>query len=480
MGKVTTPSSVNENKALDSVLSLNDIITNISFGDYALVLGPEVILKDTSEGDVESVLLKETIEKIVKEKRGGVPAGVTIQTFSDLTEYVQRITVKNALLDVIDCDNKEGYWKFELEDVNPSLIALLQSGFFQTIVTTSFDHYVEEVLREKWHDDLMVVDMCNYTDKESKQENNAPTLYYAFGKADPKSRENSDFVLSDYDRVRIAKEIMMKGNLLRTLNRNNFLAIGCDFDDWLFRFFWYTITAGGDKVQNMYSGTRNKVVRRFDAQSTSDFQLKKYLDGLHVLIPNANDPRKFIQDIQEQLEVAAKSLLMSENKKKHPDIFISYAHEDLAMAMHLYKVLKGKFNIWMDIRMEVEGTTEGYNADIDTALSESKIFITILSKEVRRRLEEGETAYGYLIGEEWKKMRQYLTTNDEAAENIKIIFPIALTGYDERMKYHEIYNVLLPNHSTVHRMDATNTCNLPIENIIAALENQLIQLNSKK
>lgn len=471
MGMINTPGAVNEHKASASAYGLNDIIANISVGEYALVIGPEVILDASQyfQDNSENVLVRQTIEMIECEQSIQFPNRNEIRTFAHLTEIIDRERVKQVILKLFD-PNEKKHWEFAIDDVNPSLKALLQSGFFNTIITISFDSYVENVLYEKWGEDLKVVNMCDTKDIAVKQEKNAPVLYYAFGKADYKSPDNSSFVLSDFDRLRTVKQLMAKENLFRSMNEHSFLAIGCDLDDWLFRFFWFALTEGNDE------GKRNKVVRRFNEQSNSDSQLKKYLQGLNVLIPNADNPRIFIDEIQRRLQITARNYLKDNNKRG--GIFISYAHEDLAIAMHLYKVLKSDgFNVWMDIRMEHEGTSQGYEKDIENALSESSIFLIILSGEVQKRMT-GQSAHGYLIDTEWKQMLSYLNPDDKESKNKKIIFPVAVTGYDERQG-HQFFEEFFCTRSTVHRLDSTNTSHLPIENVKINLRTLLDNISNE-
>lgn len=472
MGMIDTPRAVNEQRESASTYELNDIIANISVGEYALVIGPEVILdaRKYFQDNSENVLVKQTIEKIECEQSIHFPNKDEIRTFSNLTEIIDREKVKQVILRLFN-PTIEKHWECAINDVNPSLKALLQSGFFNTIITTGFDSYVENILRGTWGDDLKVVNMCDTKDVAVKQEKNAPVLYYAFGKADYQSPDNSSFVLSDFDRLRTVKQLMTKENLFRSMNEHSFLAIGCDLDDWLFRFFWFALTEGNDPAK------RNKVVRRFNEQSNSDFQLKKYLQGLNVLITDADNPRKFIDEIQRRLQLTAKNYLKDNNRRG--GIFISYAHEDLAIAMHLYKVLRSDgFNVWMDIRMESEGTSQGYEKDIEDALSESSIFLIILSGEVQKRMT-GESAHGYLIDTEWKQMLSYLNPDNTDAKNRKIIFPVAVKGYNERDKGHQFFEDFFCTRTTVRRLDSTNTSHLPIENVKMNLRTLLDNISNE-
>ena len=133
------------------------------------------------------------------------------------------------------------------EDVSDGLLALLRSGYFRFVFTTSFSPLVEVAMREQFG----AVRIMNIYDKSnrdilSKEDFETPTVYYLFGKAEtPRENEASKkFVATDNDALEVLKKWQLDmghSALLMYTPDKYILTLGCTQDDWLFRFIWYTL-----------------------------------------------------------------------------------------------------------------------------------------------------------------------------------------------------------------------------------------------
>ena len=179
MGKILTPTGQKEIINQRTDYNLNDVVADIAIGEYALVIGKEAILDNTKEefkcNDSENVLL-DTVFEVLSE-----PRNASIRNLSDASDQYTADKIKSAILQIMDKDNQK--WNFDSNDVDPALCKLLKSGIFKTIIVTTFDPYVENVLYEKWGSELRVNSLWDISNIH-KSSLGIPTLYYAFGKAD--------------------------------------------------------------------------------------------------------------------------------------------------------------------------------------------------------------------------------------------------------------------------------------------------------
>lgn len=456
MGNVITPDGQKKiiHQGID--YQLEDIVADIAIGEYALVIGREAILNTEKFdcNDSENVLLGAVLEVLNLRNQ-------SINNLSDASDQFNVNTIKKAILQTM----KNG-WSFDSDKVDPALCELLKSGVFKTIIVTTFDSYVENVLKEVWKDKLCVNRLWDTNIKKS--ELGIPTLYYAFGKADVEHPYKSNFVVSDLDRLKTIQYLLSPDakKFLKEVSAQRLLAIGNKMDDWLFRFFWFALTNGADG-----NTKRNRVIQSFVSNSDSDANLKKYLGYYNFLFDNQYDPHIFISKLKDKLIAKQKEYLNQYNCNN--GVFISYGHENRILALHLYKSLKeARIDVWMDIRLEE--TTEGNNYDtsIKAAIDNARVFIPLLTTEIANAMIQ--TPNRYVFGKEWRYASQYMVhTNDGRL----ILFPIAVAGYDTHQPYHidEFENNYFTGvaNATVHRMDQSDTGRTPMENIIVSLKETL-------
>ena len=413
-------------------------------GDYVLVLGSSVMLDWESElakgydGDSERMLLDGAL------KQGG--SNLALQ----ICQCVKQL-----------CDNQ----LLSSEFLNPLLKELLAQRCFRTIVTTAFDPYLECYLEGLWKKPFDVLNI-NSDEKEDSHKDissamihpnefnkTTPLLYYAFGKAEYKNLASNkiinEFAATDNEKMKIVAQWLgnqAPANFLKHLGHKRILAIGCKFDDWLFRFFWYML----QKDINLLD--KGEVV--FDYIEETDASLKDYLCSQRVeFFENA---RLFMSDLVRAIEkvrenaVARLRVGQNDRLKTLDDngIFISYAHEDFWMVNPLYEKLTSLgFNVWMDVRLEAG---DKYDTRIEAAINHCKVFIPVLSSVVGQSLETGECEKRYFYNKEWMTAQNRIGVIEQVGGVNMEILPILVDSFDIGNDYH---GRLLPFIKTIHSYD---------------------------
>jgi len=266
------------------------------------------------------------------------------------------------------------------EDVSNDLLNLIRTGYFRFVFTTSFDPLVEIAMRDMFGEVriMNIYDKMN-RDITSKSDFDIPTIYYLFGKASyPKGNEVAKkFVATDNDALEVLRKWQMdmgNSSLLRYASDKYLLTLGCNQNDWLFRFIWYTMKGGE-------SGLSKGVVAAFDKSES----LSHYLKMNHILIDNN------ASDLVNKILNAIK--MEDETKWKIPsrgcDVFISYSRADSAIVQKLYESLSSKgLKVWYD-KMNLGGRHGGpFMNLLKEAIDTSTLFVAVLSDTISKQSQE--------------------------------------------------------------------------------------------
>ena len=246
--------------------------------EYILVVGSEVIMNREEEpsGDVNQYILRalnsslnesyKSLDELINHSGQGVDA------------------IRNLL-------NSEEDFSYDTRDMEPSLKALMETRLFPIILTTTFDGYLETLMRSVWGEQLRVVNIEDkrtlddlrraLTGYRNQKRYNQPTLFYIFGKAG--RDETKKYVRSDDDAIQIIEkwiQMPKEDPMLRFIRNKKLLALGCKFDDWYFRFFWYVLTGvNKSSEENAYDG-RGEVAFSLDKDDKTEGKLLQFLDNL--------------------------------------------------------------------------------------------------------------------------------------------------------------------------------------------------------
>ena len=413
-------------------------------GEYVLVLGSAVMLDRST------------------------PPGCSFNGNSELmllngTKKYQNVSLPFGICQFLNEVNNDGF--LTCDSLNPELKRLLCHRCFRTIVTTAYDPFLEIYLNELLKNQYKILninadgkngikrDISSSDIQPNEFNQTTPILYYAFGKAEYENLASNttikEFATTDNEKMKIVAQWLSDQapkNFLKHLRHKRILAIGCKFDDWLFRFFWYMLQKDINHLD------KGEVV--FDYSEESDIRLKEYLQSQRIEV--FENAQEFMGNlaiaIKEVKEKAITNLKSGNNDMLQAfgdkGIFISYAHEDFWIVNTLYKKLDEKgFNVWMDVRLEA---SDKYDQRIESAIKQCKIFIPILSSTVKQTLESGECKNRYFYNKEWKIVEDCIMTKDNIGENNIVVLPILVDSFDIGKSYK---NRLKPFIKSIHSYD---------------------------
>ena len=411
---------------------------------YALVIGNEIILNTKIEptGDVHQYFLRKVNEA----------SNVEYESYSEIALDITE--KKNPVRRLIE----DGEIRFRAEDVSPDLMALLETKLFTTVLTTTTDGYLEAAMRKVWGSELRVV---NIYDKETvdelqkalksyrrEQRYNQPTLIYVFGKLDVDDLAKK-YIKTDADAILLIEKWMRmdvesNNEMLDFIRSKRLLALGCKYDNWYFRFFWYVLTGvNKSSDENDYDG-RGEVAFLLDKDDKTEGKLLQFLDRTDICI--LGDASSFITKITKTLTEESDDTPFRQQiveTRRRGGVFISYCSKDALSACQLFfRLCEKKYDVWLDNARLYGG--DNYENEIADAISSAKVIITVLSPNIANDLKENDTDHYY--NKEWRMAQQF---------GDKTIIPLAINGYEWRKDYHQKYENIInsPIHA-INLMDA--------------------------
>ena len=424
-----------------SSFSMDSFIHDIVNGNYVLVLGSEVMLKkEICNGDSTSMLLNDVKDALIE--KGVLSENNSIESFNQLAN-------SHTNLDTHVRDSVNKRLDFLTEEMDSSLKALLHTKMFRVVLTTTIDPYVLQLMEEVWGKGNVDVKSINdkqcdngYDFTEYIQDDIVhrikPTLYYIFGKAFP-LENHQRFVVSDNDAIEVISKWLSKEapvKFLSYIRSKRMLALGCKFDDWFFRFFWYSLHGS---VQDLKKG---EVAISCNPQSEIDAKLKSYLVSQHIYF--RSDARKFMDEV---IEAWGKYDLKKHilEKRTEGEVFLSYANEDFDIVSKLFFRLHSQgIKVWFDNKSLEEG--DNYKKKIPEAINRCKLFIPILSSQTESDITNGNWRYYKDI--EWATAQQRHNVYDCSFK----VLPVRLVGFDFR---NEANISALPECMNVTMFDMT-------------------------
>ena len=417
---------------------------------YALVIGNEIILDSKIEptGDVHQYLLRKVNEN----------SNVQYENYHEIAlDKNERINPVRRLIE-------DGDIRFKAEDVSKDLMALLETRLFTSVLTTTTDGFLEAAMRKIWGCELRVV---NIYDKETVDElqkalktcrrgkkYNQPTLIYVFGKLDVDDLAKR-YIKTDADAILLIEKWMRmdvesNNEMLDFIRSKRLLALGCKYDNWYFRFFWYVLTGvNKSSEENNYDGM-GEVAFSLDKDDKTEGKLMQFLDRTDICI--LGDARSFINNITKTLTEDSDDAPFRQQvveSRRRGGIFISYCSKDALAACQLFfRLCEKKYDVWLDNARLYGG--DNYESEIADAISAAKVVISVLSPHVAEDLKQGDTDHYY--NKEWRMAQQF---------GDKTIIPLAVNGYNLRADYQQIYeSIINQKPSGIDLMESDGFSNL--------------------
>ena len=419
---------------------------------YALVIGNEIVLdsKIESTGDVHQYLLRKVNEN----------SNVQYENYHEIAlDKNERINPVRRLIE-------DGEIRFRAEDVSKDLMALLETRLFTSVLTTTTDGFLEAAMRKIWGSELRVV---NIYDKETVDElqkalktcrrgkkYNQPTLIYVFGKLDVDDLAKR-YIKTDADAILLIEKWMRmdvesNNEMLDFIRSKRLLALGCKYDNWYFRFFWYVLTGvNKSSEENNYDGM-GEVAFSLDKDDKTEGKLMQFLNRTDICI--LGDARSFINNITKTLTEDSEDAPFRQQvveSRRRGGIFISYCSKDALAACQLFfQLCEKKYDVWLDNARLYGG--DNYESEIADAISAAKVVISVLSPHVAEDLKQGDTDHYY--NKEWRMAQQF---------GDKTIIPLAVNGYNLRADYQQTYETIINQQpSGIDLMESDGFSNLII------------------
>jgi hypothetical protein len=430
MGSLIQPNQLNQAPSSTTHGTFDDLLREIVKGNVVLVLGHEGILNESISkgGNVKDLMFRHFVNYM----KNKVPDfNVSNKDFDD---YFYRLhpEIDDLKDDIVDALKPDVFNFDSEEDYSPLLFDLLKRRYFRLVMTTTYDYYIEAMLTKVWGRKPRVISIYDAKNDIGKSEigemDMEPTLYYLFGKAE----EKKNFVLIENDAIKVTEKWFCDKpcNLLDFLSKRTILALGTKFDDWLFRFFWFILH------RDIRALKRGKVAISLNPEKSEiDQKLCRYLDNEKI---RHNDMEQVIQKILDGYDEAERKYLESHGKQG-ADIFISYYSADYEKVKHFFSSLddylndeKQRVSIWFDKNTELQnGLKPGddYRRSIQNAIENCKIFIPVITKNVKNVLEheDGQTPH-FFIDEEWQAAISRKNLKDNRSPIL--IIPFVMDGLE--------------------------------------------------
>ena len=412
----------------DLEFNMEEAIGHVFNHEYILIVGSEVILKPTVEpsGDVNDYLLRHINQQLGR-KYGNFD-DVILHSGNDIDPIRKLLSWEKFKQSMV------------VSDVSEELQGLLRTKLFKVVITTTFDSYVEILMREIWGQDEDGKDnfrKVNIWDEESvaafkdalkkykdPKDYNEPTIIYAFGKFE--EQKELTFARKDFEYIQTIERWMKLDNrsniIMEFIKSKRILSLGCKFDNWYFRFFWYILKRKEEKQ------CEGDIAISLDKNDRSDQKLEKYLRNSRVIMTDQK-PREFMRLITEALtstEPTNPYHALVTRYRRRGKIFFSYCKEDEALAREIFQQLSPLYpNLWFDREIILGG--ENYDEDIRIGINNAQVFIPLLTPNIADDLKNGSTDHYYI--DEW---RQAAKRQNELA-----VIPLAVGDFSPQKGYYK-------------------------------------------
>lgn len=361
------------------------------------------------------------IDYLLKKLKNRFSIDIDLTDFSDVEPYIDAYNRKAAYGNI--GDTTDIYYEIYdlLSEVKTSIPPILKQVIdacrFPMILTTSFANDLWKVFNTSRDHELVYMKQMS-SDIRDMYIPSAETrfIYHLFGRANMsrKSFVATDEDLLDYMHYWHNGDTRPK-NISNYLSDKFLLVLGCSYPDWLFRFFWHS-------MRNFSIQPKTIEIQGVVSMDhlADDKQLGQFLSRIQASVyDKATD---FLYELSERCQsLPVTSTSPQTARPLHPEIFISYASEDLERAKQVYddfcKVTGNPDCVWFD-KPRLEGGDK-YEDTIIQAIQECKRFVPIISENT---LLPGRRFFKM----EWKKA---IEENDFRGEE-PFIIPIIVDRTD--------------------------------------------------
>lgn len=262
-----------------------------------------------------------------------------------------------------------------LKNVSISLpdafVRLFRICHFPLVLTTSYVQGLDQIL-DIPSTNVKVYNKTSSVDISPNIPSKSSSLYHLFGKM---NAVNS-FLVTDDDLLEYLHcwhdTSTRPSALAGYLSDKFFLVLGCNYPNWLFRFFWHSI-----KNFTIAPKAGMQGVVALEQDNTRDKDLIGFLSRIRTIA--GENAEEFIEEIIERRQ----DQLQLDSSVFDEEIFISYASEDFATAKQIYELLEklgGNGTAWYDKKKLRVG--EDFDATIKNRIKQCRRFMPLISKNV--------------------------------------------------------------------------------------------------
>lgn len=457
MGRIVNPSEIQKPTILD------DLIMKIIKSEVVLVLGHEHMLnRELSNGD----LIKQITSDFFNYKNDKDPHfNSHYQNFNDYYYRGADLSVlKQEIAESLDRD----HYMFDCKDYSPIVLELLRKKCFRVVLTTTFDHYAETIMKDIWGEDLRVLNIFDekndLDDEDFWRTDIKPTLYYVFGKAE----KGKDFTVVEKDAMNVIQKWLggsAPQNFCKYIKNKSILALGTKFDDWLFRFFWFAMQRDITRLN------KGQVAISLQKESEVEAKLSSFLE-------NENIPNSSIEDVANLIlkNIDNREKKYQQENGRGVDIFISYNSDSYETVKHLFYALKNQgFNVWFDSTKLNAG--DEHKTIITNAINSCKIFIPVITHPVKDILitpiSDSESSFRYFRDVEWSTANsRWVLQNSSNPDGSFKILPFCMEGITMKdVKIHDSQKGIMEFMSSSSAGDNRTQANF--KKFISSIKNSL-------
>jgi hypothetical protein len=292
-------------------------------------------------------------------------------------------------------------------------------------ISTTYDDIFESILKKEINPNKQTVNTIEYTypvmalDTETKCaiNKNGPTVFKILGSMNKKTCAVTDDEILEYV-VSLRNENYIRNLLFENIQDKHLLFLGCDFSDWLLRFFIRILT----NEKFVMNGRIVKIIA--DNYAHKNSKLSFFLTHFKTKIINFSmeenrNPLEFIDRLYEKWITYKNDKIP---QKYEGMVFLSYNHEDKHQVKKVYnEMIANGINVFFDEELK---SGNKYNPMIHEKIKKCKIFIPFISNN---SLKETES---YVSKIEWDLAIARIKMNMYDSENKSFVHPIILDDTD--------------------------------------------------
>lgn len=397
------------------------LLNLMSEGRLIPVIGPE-LLSISTESSSTALLYDIWGQKLAELKEINVAQTIEetpllYRVTNDLNSHMSFSDLAFDIHEVICKDNKP----------TPSLNQLAEITDFSIYVTTTIDHLMEEALRVARKNQKSRV--IAFTGSGRKEDNDLPsdfkpgqqpTLFHLFGKTNCTGGDR--FAATEDDLIEFSWSLIdneySPKHLYDFFQNKTLLLLGCNFPDWLDRFFIHALTRKHE-ISLKYVSEKRMV------------GLEHFLERKRAAKPIYQSPVAFVAELHRRwLESQGQQPSISEtsNSSKHGIVFISYPREDKAIALVIKSQLEAAgIDTWMD-ENDLEPGDE-FKRVIKDNIDKASFFLALISHSLAL---EGMDRLGRFVLKEWKWAEE---VNESRHKNDNFLLPLVIDDTQPNASY---------------------------------------------